>query len=250
MQKSLEERIKKANRIIFENKDFDEYDKNPSIFDPERQQEIENILSSYRSEKLLDVGCGTGNVLRLAAKYYKQCYGADLSYNLVNQLKKRQPELNLLHADSYNLPFIDNTFDVVSYYAILHHVYNFKSVLKESFRVLKKGGILYIDHDPNYFFGRIYNIYYRVRFVYKPGFGSKLADDSEWHHTHSGGLNPLSIKAFLEKYKFSSVDLKFRLTSNSSLSAFQKIIRKMMKIGTKICPAKSLYTHFYIIAKK
>ena len=43
-------------------------------------------------------------------------------------------------------------FDVVVCYSTLHHLYDLKVAVNEMGRVTNKGGTVYIDNDPNYFF--------------------------------------------------------------------------------------------------
>ena len=50
------------------------------------------------------------------------------------------------------LPFQDDMFDLVSAYSFLHHVEDYKKVLREAARVLKTGGLCYVDLEPNKLF--------------------------------------------------------------------------------------------------
>jgi SAM-dependent methyltransferase len=62
------------------------------------------------------------------------------------------PEENVLEADAHNLPFPDNSFDIVSCRDMIEHVENAQGVLLECKRVLRTGGYLLIT-TPN-----IYNL--------------------------------------------------------------------------------------------
>lgn len=252
MKQKMDKAVRDANIRVFDGKDFDEYEKNPSIFEYERQNEITGVISKtseYR-DKILDIGCGTGNILRLAKNYFRRCYGVDISKKLLSELKHRYSGFNLLCGEGMSLPYKDAQFDLVTLYGVMHHIVNHEDLLHEVHRILKKGGCIYIDHDPNYFFGRFYHVYYKLRYMNRPGFGTDDAEMSEYHHTHTGGLNPLMIKKQLAQAGFKDVSLNFRMTTNPQLPLGYKFIRGTLRFLSKFYPAKSFYSHFWIVAKK
>lgn len=242
--------VRDANRRVFDSKDFDEYDANPSIFERSRQAEIESVLASQdRRERVLDVGCGTGNVLRLARRHFRHCVGVDLSRRLLGELRRRDG-FDLAAAEALYLPFRDGQFDLVSMYALVHHIVDPAPVFRAAWRALRPGGRLYLDHDPNYFFGRFHHIYYRVRHADRPGFGTWDAELSEWHHTRTGGVNPFDVKAKLEAAGFREVEVRFRITTNPDLPLGFRVVRSLMRAIVRIYPFKSLHTHFSVLARK
>lgn len=245
-----ERAVRDANRRVFESKDFDGYEANPSIFEPSRQREIRAILAAApRRDRLLDVGCGTGNVLRLARGLFGLCVGADLSLGLTRELRRREG-FPLAVSEAAFLPFREGSFDLVSMYALVHHMVDPAPVFLEAFRVLREGGRLYLDHDPNWFFGRFHHIYYRVRHADRPGFGSREAEISEWHHTRTGGLDPRRIRADLERAGFRDVEVRFRITTNPALPPLHRAVRAVLRALARVLPFKSLHTHFLVLARK
>lgn len=248
--KPTDKAVRDANKRVFEGKDFDGYHSNPSIFEASRQEEIEGVLASApRRERMLDVGCGTGNVLRLARRHFDACYGVDLSRPLLGELRRREG-LALSAGEALHLPFADASFDLVSMYALVHHILEPAPAFREAFRVLRPGGVLYLDHDPNWYFGRFHHIYYRVRWSQRPGFGSWDAELSEWHHTRSGGLNPDRIRDGLERAGFRDVDVRYRITTNPMLPLGFRMVRAVLRGLTRLYPFKSLHTHFRVLARR
>ena len=248
--KTLEKVVRDANRRVFEAKDFDEYHANPSIFEHGRQKEIEAVLAEGGpGGRMLDIGCGTGNVLKLARPHFSSCAGVDLSHKLLAELHRREG-LPLAAGEAFHLPFGDETFDLVTLYALVHHIIDAGPVFRGAWQVLKPGGRIYIDHDPNYYFGRFYHVYYRVRWSGRPGFGTWDAELSEWHHTRSGGLNPDRVAEQLERAGFRDIRVRFRITTNPRLPPAFRMVRSVMRAIVRVYPFKSLHTHFQVTARK
>lgn len=99
------------------------------------------------NDLLLDVGCGTGKVMKQAEKVFKSVIGVDISLGMLKIARDRGYEVVL--ADSMYLPFKDGVFNTVSLFAVLHHIYDYSAIFSEIGRVTKTKGILYTDWDPN-----------------------------------------------------------------------------------------------------
>lgn len=100
----------------------------------------------------LDVGCGTGVLAaRLAAAGY-QTIGVDPSEGMLDVLRARAPGVQAVQAFGTELPFADDSFDLVLSVAVMHHIADPSAVrrtLHEMVRVAKPGGrILVWDHNP------------------------------------------------------------------------------------------------------
>lgn len=106
-------------------------------------EEINNI----NFDKLLDVGCGTGEILnRIANNKNQKYYGLDLSDKMLEiaKAKKNSKNITYVNGDSEKMPFKDNFFDIVICVESFHHYPNPNNVAKEFKRILKKGGVLII----------------------------------------------------------------------------------------------------------
>jgi ubiquinone/menaquinone biosynthesis C-methylase UbiE len=248
------EQIKRANRLVYDKKDINEYEQNPSIFEPSRQEQIKSILAKISQktgrDKLLDIGCGTGNIIKLGKDYFRFVIGMDSSINLLRQVKERNPELNLIVADADYPPFKNNTFDCITLYGTLHHLFNPAMTLVKTAPLLKTKGYLYTDHDPSYFFNRFYHLYYRFRYHNKPGFGSPEEEIAEFHNTQTSGINPELVKNKLYAAGFNEVKIHYRHTTNHGLSLLSRFFLVLVKLFSYVIPLRSFYTHFYLIARK
>jgi ubiquinone/menaquinone biosynthesis C-methylase UbiE len=112
-------------------------------------ESVLNKLDELSFNSLLDVGCGTGNLLKLiSSKYDIELAGVDLTPKMLNIAKiKLEDKADLKIADSEELPFDDNKFDMVICTDSFHHYPHPEKVLAEIKRVLQDNGMLLIA-DP------------------------------------------------------------------------------------------------------
>lgn len=145
--------------IRLHKKEAESYEKDKTEIYNEREQErirsvlckIEEYLGTGDSElKALDLGCGTGNILKKLDPHFDEVIGIDLSDDMLSVASSNIEGDNpkLVRGRIANLPFPDGCFDMVSAYSLLHHLPSFSKPISEISRVLKEGGIIYIDHEP------------------------------------------------------------------------------------------------------
>jgi ubiquinone/menaquinone biosynthesis C-methylase UbiE len=90
---------------------------------------------------ILDIACGTGSVLEMAAKSGLECYGNDLSSGMLRRARRKIPEATLRQGSFYALPFSNNSFDyVVETNALSGYGVGTKLAMNEMLRVCKPGG--------------------------------------------------------------------------------------------------------------
>lgn len=130
----------------------DSYNSEPH-FRPENQEKVRKRIAKLQkkinAKNLIDVGCGTGFILNIASDLFDELHGVDATQAMLDKVDLSSGNIKTYNALAQELPFDNDTFDMASSYAFLHHLENYSDVLKEVFRVLKKGGIYYIDLDPN-----------------------------------------------------------------------------------------------------
>jgi ubiquinone/menaquinone biosynthesis C-methylase UbiE len=102
-----------------------------------------------RTSHILDVGCGPGTITCDFAKYTSQGhatgvdYSADVIESAETEAKNRGVQnITFRAATVHNLPFDDETFDIVHCNAVLVHLPRAVEALKEMRRVCKTGGIV------------------------------------------------------------------------------------------------------------
>ncbi len=97
--------------------------------------------------RVLDIGCGTGDMLLLISDELPeaQLTGLDFSPNMLAQARERCQDLSaltLVQGDAQALPFDDKDFDGVSIAFALRNTTDYGTVISEARRVLKPGGAL------------------------------------------------------------------------------------------------------------
>ena len=109
-----------------------------------------NQIELKDGDNLLDVGCGTGKILReLSDKYDINGYGIDVEENMVKIAKEKCPNMNIQISNSDKMPFVDNKFDILTACMAYHHFDDKISFAEEAGRVMKIGAYLYIV-DPKF----------------------------------------------------------------------------------------------------
>lgn len=98
--------------------------------------------------RLLDVGCGTGQSLRIYRERAGLYVGIDLSLGALRLASGRFDAASWSQADALRLPFRDGSFDVVAFSSVLHHLGDRGAALAEARRVLAPGGWVFA-FDPN-----------------------------------------------------------------------------------------------------
>ncbi len=102
---------------------------------------LENYL--HKTDKVLELGCGTGLILKEIDKKVSKAIGVDLSEKMLEKAKNRG--LEVYQAEASNMPFEDNTFDLVYSYKVLAHIEAIEKTLHEIKRVLKPNGIAVLE---------------------------------------------------------------------------------------------------------
>ena len=108
-----------------------------------------------RKLKVLEIGVGMGADYLEWLKAEAQAMGIDFSAASIERARRRcelagyRPDLRV--ADAENLPFPDNSFDVVYSYGVMHHSPDTQRCVREAWRVLKLGGQarIMVYHHPS-----------------------------------------------------------------------------------------------------
>jgi ubiquinone/menaquinone biosynthesis C-methylase UbiE len=109
-----------------------------------------DMYAPKRGMSILDVGCGTGELLKLYKRYPTNLFGIDASPAMLAAARQKLGEGVDLHlGDAKHMPFEDEFFDLITAMFVMHEMDHISriSTLMEIKRILKKEGrILLIDY--------------------------------------------------------------------------------------------------------
>jgi ubiquinone/menaquinone biosynthesis C-methylase UbiE len=173
----------------------------------------------------LDVGCGEGFML-LESVYRKwNTYGIDITDHRIESAWCK--EINFINSTLTSANFPDNFFDCIYMDSILEHVNNPLEYLKEAYRILKRGGVIYIG-VPNE--DSLLNDF---RFLFNNIFGNKEYSPKLKPFItpyHIGGFNNKSLKFILCESNLNI--LEFRNFASRLLFRMTEFPSKMFVFNT------------------
>jgi len=109
----------------------------------------DEIKSKMSSGKILDWGCGFGQMSFLLQQRHLQVSSYDIADHAYTEPSTVFPSVSILHGtDPVALPFPDESFDAVLSCGVLEHVPQENESLKEIHRVLRPGGRFFIYNLP------------------------------------------------------------------------------------------------------
>lgn len=222
-----------------------------------RFKAISEALKTYDFKKVLDAGCGDGEIGRLLLSQRKvEVYGVDISRKGVELANKKG-----LHAKvgdiSVKIPFKNNSFDLVLSSESIEHVLNPDTFLKEIYRVLKPGGIILITTPNlsswlNRMIGLIglYPLFLEASTEAKVGYGRFIKFFYGLQlvgHIHVFNLNALKEILIYHKYSIDHIygnTVDFVTPRSKIITAVYSLIDRVM------CKFPALCSDLIIIGKK
>ena len=147
-------------------KEAKRYDEKWSFYVDATTRETMRRLELEGTERILDVGCGTGELLaRLAAKHpAAQLAGLDPVAEMLEVARQKlRPGVDLRVGWANELPWPDESFDLVVSCNMFHYITHPVEAVAEMDRVLRPGGrIVITDWCDDYVACRLCNVYLRL----------------------------------------------------------------------------------------
>jgi len=104
---------------------------------------LRRALELCPSGRILDVGCGTGKMLRQIQGNYEK-YGVDIDGRLIEHARQHDDTSKYNVGDSNNLSYDPGFFDLVMCHSVLHHLTNPRQIIGEMLRVVKPNGAVFV----------------------------------------------------------------------------------------------------------
>lgn len=184
---------------------------------PEWRERWQAAVGSLDGKVLVDIGCGPGNVLASLGGTPREAIGVDIAAGSLG--KAAQVGYVPLLADAHVLPLKSGIADIVAINGSLHHCDDMRGVLTEAARIVRPGGMLITDHDPQqsaWAFRGVALMMWRLRVpIYrwiKRGGHCAQDDEQSWalatelHHRPGDGMTEALLRSSLEPLDF-SVDI-------------------------------------------
>jgi ubiquinone/menaquinone biosynthesis C-methylase UbiE len=168
----------------------------------------------WAGKKVLEIGCGAGSDLLRFAQGGAIVTGVDLSPRSAMLTKQRLLLYNctgsILNADAENLPFKDNTYDLVYSWGVLHHTPDTEKAMGEIRRVLSPGGhiCIMLYHRHSLVALQLYMMY--GLFALKP---HRSLEYILAHYHESPGTKAYTISEIRKMFStFKNLEVKVQLT--------------------------------------
>jgi ubiquinone/menaquinone biosynthesis C-methylase UbiE len=133
---------------------------------------LKGIVPLMQGSQVLEVGCGRGAGARLILEEFQPSlvHALDLDIDMIDKAKgylsQEERDRICLHVgDVLRLPFKESTFDAVFGFGVLHHVRDWRGCIDEIARVLKRGGVYYIEE----IYPSLYQNFITKRLLFHPG---------------------------------------------------------------------------------
>lgn len=181
--------------------DIDEYYDRASplirFIEHRRLSAIVRLLDVRPGERLLEVGCGGGHVLRMFPQADRT--GVDVSGRMINKARRNLGDapVRLLKGELQEVGLSDGEFDAVICTEVLEHTVDPRAVLSEIRRVLRPGGRAVITFPNDHLIHAVKNFVRRSGLWRLPLFG-RIAWGGDEYHLHI--WKPAEMKELLEDY--------------------------------------------------
>lgn len=176
-----------------------------------REIYIKNSLKNLRPNQIiLDLGCGTGYFANVLSKKGK-VIGLEIEEeSLKFAAKKYKNKAKFVVGSGLDLPFKNNSFNVVLTSEVIEHVPDDKTFLYEIKRVLKRNGTLILTTECNE------GIFPPTEICHKHG--------TEHYQDYKLGYKTKELKKLLQDSRFKILDLDY------SLVFFSKLFMELIKL--------------------
>jgi SAM-dependent methyltransferase len=115
--------------------------------------------------RILDVGCGIGTYVSRFQAFSPDAYGVDIDPEKVEIAQRTLP--NISWAPAEELPFEDNSFDVIMLHEVIEHVEDDGQAIREAVRCVRPGGEIIIFAPNRMYPFETHGFYVGNRFVFR-----------------------------------------------------------------------------------
>jgi ubiquinone/menaquinone biosynthesis C-methylase UbiE len=182
--------FKSWNDAMVEKYDVEQFHNHPSplirYIERKRVRRILALLGTCPGDRVLEIGCGAGNILAQIPSSRR--FGIDLAQSLLAKAERRLEQQGaLVQGDAEHLPFRDRGWDRVYCSEVLEHIPSPATALAEMRRIVVGGGVAVVS-VPNERLINTLKAILRASGLYRLLLGARSGDyqmpermDDEWH---------------------------------------------------------------------
>lgn len=167
------------------------------------------------NKDILEIGIGMGaDFIEWAKSRPRSLTGIDLTARSVEHTQKRLKiygfQAAIETADAENLPYDNESFDLVYSWGVLHHSPDTPKAIDEVYRVLRHGGLAKIMIYHKY---SLIGYLLWIRYALLKGKFTRSLDDVYWHHLESPGTKAYTTQQTRQMFaKFADIKLSLQLS--------------------------------------
>lgn len=266
LDRNLQERIREANVAVHrcEAKFYELM--HPEIYSSCEQERLNTTLrmvdcfvadDGVRAKRALDFGAGTGNLTCKLLQLGYKVTAVDVSAEMCGILKKKcrqyldDEKLVVVNSPIEDVGFGSGEFDLITCYSVLHHLPDYVDVIQRFCGLLKKGGVMYLEHEASPFYWKneasnasnlvklvylhsnmlLNFLYFRLLRVNLPSIDYSLSDywHNEKHHLDHEQIRHIFETEHFESFKRTDYHLKSRTwVSNPLFSIYKHVCKPEM----------------------
>jgi SAM-dependent methyltransferase len=131
-------------------------------FGQDRRLDLIRLYAPLDNKRILDVGCGLGAYVRKLSAFSDQVYGVDIDADKVAEAQRSLARI--YEAPAEQLPFADNSLDIVLLHEVLEHVDDDRQAVLEAYRVTTPGGRIVVFAPNRWYPFETHGIYWRGQY--------------------------------------------------------------------------------------
>lgn len=192
-----------------------------------------------RDRDVLEVGCGTGLLLRRIATFARSARGVDLSPGMLERARERG--LSVVEGSATALPFADEQFDVTCSFKVLAHVREINMALSEMARVTRRGG---------YVIAEFYNPYSLRGLLKRFGPAGRIAEGAHEHHVFTRFDSPQRVAELVPEGCRFVTARGVRIVTPTAHVMTTALGRRLFRAAeTRLCDSPlRIFAGFYVVA--
>ncbi len=222
---------------------------------PERLSEALSLAGDLAGTRVLDMGCGRGEVVCRGVDQGAFMVGLDYSPDALDLARGIVPAERalLVRADASHLPFVDRSFDRVLAFDLVEHLLprELQAMYAEIYRVLAPGGRFVVHTMPNVWYYRygypLYRVVQRLR-------GRRLPRDprDRWRFVKNVHVNEQSIAMLGRELRRAGFDVRVHLRNVQAYDQEARpLVRGVMRALSSWYPFSLVFCNdLFAVAKK